>query len=126
MTCRWCQQHICSAPSEGWLPRSCRPALRSRYNPRRVHLGVASTVMPIAMLFPGQGSQAVGMMASLASGYPVVGACFSQASQILGFDLWRLVADGPAEQLNVTEFTQPAMLVAGIATWRAWCERRGA
>ncbi len=81
--------------------------------------------MPIAMLFPGQGSQAVGMMASLASDYPVVGACFSQASQVLGFDLWRLVAEGPAEQLNVTEFTQPAMLVAGIATWRAWCERGG-
>ncbi|HEX4376321.1 MAG TPA: ACP S-malonyltransferase [Steroidobacteraceae bacterium] len=81
--------------------------------------------MPIAMLFPGQGSQAVGMMASLAGGYPAIGACFSQASQVLGFDLWRLVGEGPAEQLNVTEFTQPAMLVAGIATWRAWCERGG-
>ena len=52
--------------------------------------------------------------------------CFEQASQALGFDLWRLVAEGPAERLNATEFTQPAMLVAGVATWRAWREQGGA
>ena len=52
--------------------------------------------------------------------------CFAQASQALGFDLWQLVAEGPAERLNATEFTQPAMLVAGVATWRAWREQGGA
>lgn len=81
--------------------------------------------MSIAMLFPGQGSQSVGMLGSLASRFPQVQACFSQASQALGFDLWQLVAEGPAERLNVTEFTQPAMLVAGIATWRVWREQGG-
>jgi [acyl-carrier-protein] S-malonyltransferase len=82
--------------------------------------------MSIAMLFPGQGSQAVGMMASLAGKYPQVKTCFSQASQALDLDLWQLVAEGPAERLNITEFTQPAMLAAGIATWRVWSEQGGA
>src|SRR5579863_2728781 len=81
--------------------------------------------MSIAMLFPGQGSQSVGMLAALTARYASAAQCFSQASQALGFDLWQLVAEGPAERLNVTEFTQPAMLVAGIATWRVWCEQGG-
>jgi [acyl-carrier-protein] S-malonyltransferase len=82
--------------------------------------------MSIALVFPGQGSQSVGMLAALAVRYAQVGQCFEQASQALGFDLWQLVAEGPPERLNATEYTQPAMLVAGIATWRAWREQGGA
>lgn len=77
------------------------------------------------MVFPGQGSQAVGMLAALTARYAQAAHCFEQGSQALGFDLWRLVAEGPAERLNATEYTQPVMLVAGIATWRAWCEQGG-
>ncbi|HXL97599.1 MAG TPA: ACP S-malonyltransferase [Steroidobacteraceae bacterium] len=82
--------------------------------------------MSIALVFPGQGSQSVGMLAGLTARYAQAAQCFEQASQALGFDLWRLVAEGPAERLNATENTQPAMLVAGVATWRAWREQGGA
>jgi len=76
--------------------------------------------MKYAMLFPGQGSQAVGMMAALAAGHPEVAATFDEASTVLGWDLGKLVREGPAEELNRTERTQPALLAAGIAAWRAW------
>jgi [acyl-carrier-protein] S-malonyltransferase len=82
--------------------------------------------MSIALIFPGQGSQSVGMLASLAERFPEVQACFAEGSAALGFDLWQLVAQGPAERLDTTEFTQPAMLVAGIATWRVWQAQGGA
>jgi [acyl-carrier-protein] S-malonyltransferase len=82
--------------------------------------------MSIALVFPGQGSQSVGMLSALTARYASAAQCFDEASQALGFDLWRLVAEGPAERLNATEYTQPAMLVAGVATWRAWCEQGGA
>jgi len=82
--------------------------------------------MSVALVFPGQGSQSVGMLSSLAASFGEVKQCFAQASDVLGFDLWQLVAEGPAERLNTTEFTQPAMLVAGIATWRAWQAAGGA
>src|SRR5580658_2465389 len=82
--------------------------------------------MSIALVFPGQGSQSVGMLAALAARYASAAQCFAEGSQALGFDLWRLVAEGPAERLNATEYTQPAMLVAGVATWRAWREQGGA
>jgi [acyl-carrier-protein] S-malonyltransferase len=82
--------------------------------------------MMMAMVFPGQGSQAVGMLADLAATYPSVKRSFEEASNVLGYDLWQLVAAGPAEQLNQTECTQPAMLCAGIATWRVWQELGGA
>lgn len=82
--------------------------------------------MSIALVFPGQGSQSVGMLGALAARHAVIGQAFAQASSALGFDLWQLVARGPAEQLNATEFTQPALLAAGIATWRAWREAGGA
>ncbi len=78
----------------------------------------------LAFVFPGQGSQAVGMLAELASAYPAASDTFAEASAALGFDLWRLVQDGPAEELNLTHNTQPAMLAAGIAVWRVW-EREG-
>lgn len=73
-----------------------------------------------AFLFPGQGSQSVGMMSALADEFSQVEATFEEASAVLGYDLWAMVVNGPAEELNKTEVTQPAMLVSGIATWRTW------
>lgn len=73
-----------------------------------------------AILFPGQGSQSVGMLAELAESRPEIASTFTEASETLGLDLWRLVSDGPAEELNRTELTQPAMLAGGIAIWRVW------
>ncbi len=76
----------------------------------------------LAFIFPGQGSQSVGMLVELAGQEPVVEATFVEASDVLGYDLWDLVKHGPEERLNATEFTQPAMLAAGVAAWRVWCE----
>jgi [acyl-carrier-protein] S-malonyltransferase len=81
--------------------------------------------MSFAFVFPGQGSQSVGMLAALAAAEPSVRATFAQASDVLGYDLWQLVSEGPEERLNATERTQPAMLAAGVATWRVWRERGG-
>jgi len=81
---------------------------------------------PIAFVFPGQGSQSLGMLAELAAAHPEVRAAFDEASQGAGVDLWALSQQGPEEQLNQTEFTQPALLAAGVATWRAWLARGGA
>ena|SRR3989338_7772513 len=75
-----------------------------------------------AFLFPGQGSQFVGMLAELAKSYPTIQKTFTQASKILGYDLWKLSQQGPEEKLNQTEFTQPALLTAGVAIWRVWQE----
>ncbi|MCG9757113.1 ACP S-malonyltransferase [Shewanella insulae] len=73
----------------------------------------------IAYVFPGQGSQAVGMLADLAAEHEVVGQTFAEASEVLGYDLWQLVQEGPAESLNQTDKTQPALLTASVAIWRA-------
>jgi [acyl-carrier-protein] S-malonyltransferase len=73
-----------------------------------------------AFLFPGQGSQSVGMMADIAQHSGVVRETFDTASRVLGYDLWEVSQEGPAERLNQTATTQPALLTAGIATWRAW------
>lgn len=81
--------------------------------------------MSLAFVFPGQGSQAVGMLAELAEQNIEVRATFEAASSVLGYDLWQLIQQGPAEQLQATERTQPIMLAAGVATWRAWCSRGG-
>ncbi len=78
------------------------------------------------MVFPGQGSQSVGMQASLASEFPVVKETYAEASDLLGYDLWTLVQDGPAEKLAETVVTQPAMLAAGTAAYRAWRAAGGA
>jgi [acyl-carrier-protein] S-malonyltransferase len=82
--------------------------------------------MSLAFVFPGQGSQFVGMMASLAHASSVVDATFAEASEVLGYDLWSRAQQGPAEALNATECTQPLMLTAGVATYRLWRERGGA
>lgn len=74
----------------------------------------------IAFIFPGQGSQSVGMLAELAAEYPVVGETFAEASEALGYNLWNLVQDGPESELGRTDRTQPAMLTGDIAVWRAW------
>ena len=73
-----------------------------------------------AIAFPGQGSQSVGMLAEMAAEYPVVKATFDEASQVLGYDLFQLVMDGPAEELNKTWRTQPALLTSSVALWRVW------
>ena len=81
--------------------------------------------MSLAIVFPGQGSQSVGMMKGFA-GVAAVERTFDEAREIAGIDYARMVADGPAETLNQTVNTQPLMLVAGVACWRAWRERGGA
>lgn len=73
-----------------------------------------------AFVFPGQGSQSVGMLADLLENHPIAVETFDEASEALGYDLRELVASGPEERLNRTELTQPAMLAADIATWRVW------
>lgn len=82
--------------------------------------------MSLAFVFPGQGSQSVGMLAELATAEQQVEATFAEASEALGYDLWKIVAEGPADELNQTHITQPAMLSAGIAVWRIWQEKGGA
>jgi [acyl-carrier-protein] S-malonyltransferase len=82
--------------------------------------------MSLAFVFPGQASQSIGMMAALAKISPLITATFAEASGVLGYDLWQRCQEGPAELLNSTECTQPAMLTAGVATFRLWRDRAGA
>jgi hypothetical protein len=82
--------------------------------------------MSLAFVFPGQASQSIGMMNALAKASPIIEATFAEASAVLGYDLWQRCQVGPAELLNSTESTQPAMLTAGIATYRLWRARGGA
>lgn len=79
--------------------------------------------MSIGAIFPGQGAQSVGMLADLAHVYPVVQEKFSEASEVLGFDLWRMVQEGPAEDLSATQNTQPILLTASSAVWSVWQQR---
>ncbi|TGY50606.1 ACP S-malonyltransferase [Rodentibacter caecimuris] len=76
-----------------------------------------------AMVFPGQGSQSIGMLAELADEYPIVIETFKQASDVLGYDLWQLAQQGPVEELNKTWQTQPALLAASVAIYRVWQEK---
>src|SRR5215207_7945043 len=81
--------------------------------------------MQRVFVFPGQGSQSVGMLAELARQDPVIEQTFAAGSAVLGYDLWQLVHYGPEELLSQTEHQQPAMLMAGIATWRYWQKQGG-
>lgn len=81
--------------------------------------------MSPAFVFPGQGSQSVGMLADLGATEPVVRQTFDEASEVLGYDLWALCQQGPESELGSTERTQPAMLAAGVATWRVWLAKGG-
>lgn len=76
--------------------------------------------MKSAFIFPGQGSQSVGMLATAAESWPIIEKTFSEASDLLGYDLWHLCQHGPAEELNQTTVTQPALLTASVALWRQW------
>lgn len=79
----------------------------------------------LAFVFPGQGSQKVAMLAAMAQQHDVIQETFSEASQVLGYDLWQLVQQGPQEELNLTERTQPMLLTAGVALWRLWQQLGG-
>jgi len=81
--------------------------------------------MAFALVFPGQGSQSVGMLSALANDEPGVLETFAEASEVLGYDLWKLCQEGPEALLGTTERTQPAMLTAGVATWRVWRKHGG-
>lgn len=80
----------------------------------------------LAFVFPGQGSQQVGMLAELAEAHSVITDTFAEASEVLGYDLWALIQQGPEEELNKTEKTQPALLATGVALWRLWSQQGGA
>ncbi len=80
----------------------------------------------LALVFPGQGSQTVGMLADLYAEYDVVRDTFAESSAALGYDLWQLVANGPEADLNETHRTQPALLTASVAIWRLWQQQGGA
>ena len=101
-------------------------ARSSRKEPRVTEPATASTDPQLAFVFPGQGSQSLGMLSDLAQASPVIKQAFAEASEGAGVDLWSIAQDGPEKQLNQTEFTQPALLAAGVAVWRLWNERGGA
>jgi [acyl-carrier-protein] S-malonyltransferase len=84
------------------------------------------TIQNLAFVFPGQGSQKIGMLAEMAAEFPVVGRTFAEASEVLGYDLWALVQTGTQEEINLTERTQPLLLTASVAVWRVWQEKNGA
>jgi [acyl-carrier-protein] S-malonyltransferase len=79
----------------------------------------------LAFVFPGQGSQSVGMLGDMAKECAMIQQVFNKASDVLDYDLWELTQQGPEEQLNRTEFTQPALLVAGVALWYWWQDQKG-
>lgn len=85
----------------------------------------SSSPAQLAFVFPGQGSQSLGMLAELAELHPQVRETFAEASDGAGADLWALSQGGPEEMLNRTEYTQPALLAAGVAVWRLWQQRGG-
>lgn len=76
-------------------------------------------------IFPGQGSQKVGMLSELAEQFDSVQSTFAEANEVLGYDLWKLIQEGPAEELSKTHITQPAILTSSVAIWRLWNEQGG-
>jgi [acyl-carrier-protein] S-malonyltransferase len=83
------------------------------------------TSQHLAFVFPGQGSQKIGMLAELAVEFSVVEKTFAEASEVVGYDLWALVQAGAQDEINLTECTQPLLLTASVAVWRAWQEKNG-
>ncbi|POP52498.1 ACP S-malonyltransferase [Zhongshania marina] len=79
----------------------------------------------LALVFPGQGSQKVGMLAELGESFSIIKDTFAEASEALAYDMWDLIQNGEQEQLNLTETTQPVLLTASVAVWRLWCEQGG-
>lgn len=84
------------------------------------------TQQHLAFVFPGQGSQKIGMLAELSTQYSIVLDTFAEASDVLGYDLWSLVQTGTQDDINLTERTQPLLLAASVAVWRVWQEKKGA
>ncbi len=80
----------------------------------------------LAFVFPGQGSQKIGMLADMAAVYPVIEQTFAEATQVLGYDLWDMVQNGNEDSINLTERTQPILLTASVALWRIWQQKGGA
>jgi [acyl-carrier-protein] S-malonyltransferase len=80
----------------------------------------------LAFVFPGQGSQKVGMLAEIAAQFPIVEKTFAEASDVLGYNMWEMIQQGPQETLNLTENTQPLLLTSSVALWRVWLEKNGA
>lgn len=80
----------------------------------------------LAFVFPGQGSQKIGMLSALAEQFDVVTSTFAEASEVLGYDLWDLVQNGTQEDITLTERTQPLLLTASVAVWRVWQQEGGA
>ena len=80
----------------------------------------------LAFVFPGQGSQKIGMLAELAEQYPIIEKTFNEASEVLGYDMWQLIQQGAQEDINLTQRTQPILLTCSVAVWRLWNEKQGA
>lgn len=79
----------------------------------------------LAFIFPGQGSQKIGMLAELAEQNPIIEKTFCEASEVLGYDMWQLIQQGEQEEINLTQRTQPILLTCSVAIWRLWCEKQG-
>src|SRR5690242_13752923 len=79
----------------------------------------------LAMVFPGQGSQSVKMLAELAQQFPQVQQLYQESSEVLGYDLWQLVQEDPEQKLDQTAYTQPALLTADVAVWQCWLAQGG-
>jgi [acyl-carrier-protein] S-malonyltransferase len=80
----------------------------------------------LAFVFPGQGSQKIGMLAGLAEQNPIIEKTFNEASEVLGYDMWQLIQQGAQEDINLTQRTQPILLTCSVAVWRLWNEKQGA
>ena len=80
----------------------------------------------LAFVFPGQGSQKIGMLAELAEQNPIIETTFNEASEVLGYDMWQLIQQGAQEDINLTQRTQPILLTCSIAIWRLWNQKQGA
>tara|TARA_B100000035_G_scaffold157839_1_gene134559 strand:+ start:4644 stop:5570 length:927 start_codon:yes stop_codon:yes gene_type:complete len=81
--------------------------------------------MSLGILFPGQGSQSIGMLKELKTAYSIVSEIFEEASDVLSCDLWKITKNGPESKINDTEFTQPIMLCSALSVWKIWNDEGG-